>query len=293
MQNDDQVSPDNSGKKKRNMMKTTTWLMIAAIAVLGGYYTTVTYKKHHDKLTTTSDTTLQQRNQQVKVANLDSILDVQYLIGKFSPSKEVSFTEVAMPYANREGLYVREETFAAFKNMYQAALNDGVKLVIISATRTFDAQKGIWEAKWTGKRIVEGKNLATAIADPVERARIILKYSSMPGTSRHHWGTDIDLNSMDPKFFDTESGKKMYDWLSKNAASFGFGQPYCAKGEKRTTGYEEEKWHWSYLPVSKQCTAAWKSKVTYADITGFSGSETAEKLKVIDDYVMGINPDCK
>ena len=112
----------------------------------------------------------------------------------------------------------------------------------------------------------------------------------MPGTSRHHWGTDIDLNSMDPKYFETDAGKKIYDWLCANAANFGFGQPYCAKGDLRKTGYEEEKWHWSYLPISKQCITAWKSKVSYANIAGFSGSETAEKLNVIEDYVLGINP---
>jgi LAS superfamily LD-carboxypeptidase LdcB len=115
----------------------------------------------------------------------------------------------------------------------------------------------------------------------------------MPGTSRHHWGTDVDLNSMDPKYFDTEAGKKIYDWLKTNASAYGFGQPYCAKGADRATGYEEEKWHWSYLPIARQCTDAYQRKVKYSDITGFSGSETAEELKVIEDYVMGINKSCK
>jgi LAS superfamily LD-carboxypeptidase LdcB len=257
---------------------------------------TLNYQKNHKKTGDDQDTMVQKeqnRSMQTPVANLDSVLDVSYLMGKFSPSKEVSFTEIPLPYANRAGQYLREETLAAFKNMYNEALKDGVSLAIISATRNFDAQKGIWEANWSGKRIVDGKNLATAVADPVERARIILKFSSMPGTSRHHWGTDIDLNSMDPKYFETDTGKKMYDWLVKNASNYGFGQPYCAKGEQRPTGYEEEKWHWSYLPISKQCINAWKNKVTYDDITGFSGSETAEKLKVIENYVMGVNPDCK
>jgi LAS superfamily LD-carboxypeptidase LdcB len=140
---------------------------------------------------------------------------------------------------------------------------------------------------------VEGKNLSASVADPAERARIILKYSSMPGTSRHHWGTDVDLNSIDPKYFETANGKKIYEWLSAHASEYGFCQPYNAKGNKRPAGYEEEKWHWSYMPLAKQCLNAYKAKVTYADFKGFLGYETAEKLKVIENYVMGINPDCK
>ena len=31
----------------------------------------------------------------------------------------------------------------------------------------------------------------------------------MPGTSRHHWGTDIDFNSVDPAYFKTATGIKV------------------------------------------------------------------------------------
>ena len=66
----------------------------------------------------------------------------------------------------------------------------------------------------------------------------------MPGTSRHHWGTDIDMTDMSVAFYNTRKGKKMYDWMSKNAAKFGFYQPFNAN---RKDGYQEEKWHWSYF----------------------------------------------
>lgn len=297
-----ETETDNSSldepKKKRKMFKGTWFLMVTALAVLCTYYVMiglrqhkydekVSLKRHNDSVM------ISEKTSKVEVANLDSILDVSYLMGNYNPSKEISFALVDLTHGSREGLYIREEVFAAYVNMYKAALKDGVKLIIISAARSFDYQKGIWESKWSGKRLVEGKSLAATIPDPVERARIILKYSAMPGTSRHHWGTDIDLNSMDPKYYETEIGKKIYDWLNTHASEYGFGQPYCAKGEKRFTGYEEEKWHWSYLPIAKQCTDAYQKKVKYADITGFSGSETAEKLKVIEDFVLGINPDCK
>lgn len=113
--------------------------------------------------------------------------------------------------------------------MHAAALKDSVQLVIISATRNFEAQKGIWEAKWTGERLVNDADISKTIPDPRQRALKILEYSSMPGSSRHHWGTDIDLNDLSDAHFQTGKGKKVYDWLRTHAQKFGFCQPYSKK----------------------------------------------------------------
>ena len=170
--------------------------------------------------------------------------------------------------------------------MFRAANKEGVRLVIVSATRNFDYQKKIWEDKWNGKVKVEAKDLST-IPDLNERARLILLYSAMPGTSRHHWGTDIDLNETESEYFETAEGKKVYDWLTAHATEFGFCQPYVSKVNGRT-GYEEEKWHWSYLPLSKNLLEEYKKQIQYEDITGFSGNETASSLQVIEKYVDGV-----
>ena len=135
-------------------------------------------------------------------------VDKHHVLGKFNPKKDTAFIEASLNYANRNGLYVRREVYDVFKKMHAAAKADGISLTIVSATRNFYYQKGIWERKWNGHRIVEGKNLAKEISDPVERARIILRYSSMPGTSRHHWGTDLDFNSVNNSYFETAMGKK-------------------------------------------------------------------------------------
>ncbi len=37
--------------------------------------------------------------------------------------------------------------------------------------------------------------------------------------------------------------------LTANAAKFGFCQPYNVKTDRK--GYNEEKWHWSFMPLSK------------------------------------------
>lgn len=275
-------------------IKLSTVLMVIVLLLMIAYYLIQNkekYRQQHSQML---------NSQAEKVAStkpdtffvVDTNVSVEFLTGKFNPSKEDDFTEVDPEYGNRKGLYLLKESYKAFIKMYYAAQHDGIKLSIISATRNFAYQKGIWEGKWNGSKLVEGKNLATTVKDPLERATVILKYSSMPGTSRHHWGTDIDLNSMDVKYFETTPGNKVYEWLTKNAGKYGFCQPFNSK-ETRKSGYEEEKWHWSYMPLSSLFLNAYQKKVGYAHINGFSGSETAAKLNVIQNYVLSVNGDCK
>lgn len=218
---------------------------------------------------------------------------LDYLLGKFNPEQDTAFSKIPLKYCSREGMFLRKETLAAFIEMYDAAKKEGVNLKIISATRNFNQQKTIWEAKWKGEKSVNGKNLATEISEPVERAKIILRYSSMPGTSRHHWGTDIDINSLESSYFNSGEGKKIYEWLKKNASQFGFCQPYSEKNENRTNGYEEEKWHWSYMPLSAEILNQYLAKVKHENISGFAGAETAGKVDIRERYVKAINPACR
>lgn len=216
--------------------------------------------------------------------------DLQFVMGKFDPATHEDFVPVESKYADRAGRFLHKETYAAFLNMYEAAKADGVTLTIVSAARNFEMQKGIWEAKWNGSRKIEnGKDASKAYPDPKTRALKILEYSSMPGSSRHHWGTDIDLVRLTNEYFDTEDGKKVYDWLLANAAEFGFCQPYTAG---RSTGYHEERWHWSYLPLAQPLTALARLQLKDEMIQGFAGSETAAGIGIVENYVLGINLEC-
>ncbi len=230
----------------------------------------------------------------VAIAHTDSMhFTIDYLTGHFDPATHPDFTLVAEEYADRAGLYLRKDTYAAFLRMYQAAQKDGVTLVIRSATRNFDNQKGIWEAKWRGERKLEGNESApTAYPVPKDRALAILRYSSMPGSSRHHWGTDMDLNNFTNEYFETGQGKKIYDWLRTHAATYGFCQPYTAKGPDRPNGYYEERWHWSYLPIASQLTRLARTELKNEMITGFLGAETADDIHIVENYVLGISEEC-
>ena len=149
------------------------------------------------------------------------------------------------------------------------------------ATRNFNYQKGIWEKKWA--------DLSKKITHPTARAKNILQFSAMPGSSRHHWGTDIDFDNLSNDYFEKGAGKKIFDWMKKNAPLYGFCQPYTAG---RPAGYNEEKWHWTYTPLSKELTEFAQKNLKNEQITGFNGAETAVKIDIVKNYVLGINRNC-
>lgn len=203
----------------------------------------------------------------------------EYLLGKFEPSAHPDFVVLTTREANRGGLYLRREARDAFLEMQGAAAKDGISLIIISATRNFDYQKGIWERKWSLPKYSGWTE--------ERKARDILLYSSMPGTSRHHWGTDVDFCSVELSYWKSGEGRKVYDWLTLNAGEFGFCQTYTSKSDGRT-GYEEEAWHWSYFPLSTEFLKSYNSIITHDDLNGFKGASQAGVIDVIKLYVNGV-----
>lgn len=231
----------------------------------------------------------------LSVVNADTVpFNVDYLCGRFDPARHPDFALIRPEHASKSDMYMRRDAYEAFCAMYEAALRDGVRLRIVSAARNYARQKAIWEAKWEGRALVEGgTNLKETVPDPVERARRILRFSSMPGTSRHHWGTDIDLNDLENDWFEKGEGLRIYTWLRTHAADYGYCQPYTAKGPERPHGYEEEKWHWSWMPVSRPLTRLAEERLRDEDLQGFLGDHTAETIGVVRHFVLGIAPECR
>ena len=198
------------------------------------------------------------------------------LLGKFNPAQDSNFVLIPEHMASNKSMYCHRETFQAYLAMRDSALCEGITLTIVSATRNFDRQKQIWDRKWQN----------TQGNDSI-KVRSIMRYSSMPGTSRHHWGTDLDFISVEPDYWTHGEGLRIYNWLCANAHKFGFFQPYTA--DPTRTGYAEERWHWSYAPLSKPYLEAYKQKITAEDITGFSGSYLVDSLGIIQSHVFGIS----
>jgi D-alanyl-D-alanine carboxypeptidase len=209
--------------------------------------------------------------------------DKNYLLGRFEPAEDNRFVKPDDRFTAgaARSQYLRRETFEAFKKMAEAAQTEGIVLTIISATRNFYQQKAIWERKWEAE---------AAVTDEAERAKKILLFSSMPGTSRHHWGTDMDLNNLNNDYFASGEGLKIYTWLKAHAHKYGFCQPYTSREYGRTV-YEEEKWHWSYTPLSNEFLKAYVETIRISDIRDFEGSHTSAQIDVIRNYVEGVS--CK
>ncbi|PJZ68113.1 peptidase M15 [Leptospira perolatii] len=217
---------------------------------------------------------------------------IQYLLGNYP--KEKALVAYKNPGDPRT-FFLRKEVLHSFQQLVQAFKKDHPEErqapFIVSAFRSFQEQKGIWEEKFTGKRkmrvSIKGKSKKEIID-------LILEFSSAPGTSRHHWGTDLDLNALENSYFETGGkGEKFYKWMIENASEFGFCQPYSPKQQRAGQGYNEEKWHWSYAPLSNRFQADWVKlyKKNQLHLSGlFLGSEELNDLPF--SYVTSINPDC-
>ena len=218
-------------------------------------------------------------------AAMEKAEKIIYLTGHFDPAQKEDFVAVAPQYnLTPNKIYLRKETYKAFLDMREAAEKDSVDLKLASATRNFEYQRGIWDKKWEG--------YTAGFPNGTDRFAKILEYSAVPGASRHHWGTDIDINGASPEYFEGESGKKVYEWLTENAPRFGFCQTYAKRNPDRFTGYNEEKWHWSYLPLASDFTEEYRKLIKEENITGFAGDEYVKDFNLINDFVLSINPDC-
>ena len=206
-----------------------------------------------------------------------------FLLGRFDPAKHPDFIRLTEQDAIKD-FYLQKETAAAFRKMQAAAADDGISLKIVSGGRTFQDQKNIWEWKWKEHKKAGRK-------DSLDIATRILEYSLMPGTSRHHWGTDIDINNINNSYFQTSRGMKVYEWLTTHAGEYGFCQVYA--DESGRPGCAIEKWHWSYLPLAETYLQIYNSVITYQDLDQFSGSGQADDLEVISRYVNGISTACR
>jgi len=222
-----------------------------------------------------------QEETETEMSNPDVTKD--FLLGKFDYKTDERFVLVDKKWADKE-IYLQKKTYEAFLKMAEQAKKDGIDLKIVSGTRSFNEQKAIWEKKWKSneKKIKKNK----------ENALKILSFSSMPSTSRHHWGTDIDINSVEEDYFQDEKGKKIYRWLVENASKYGFCQVYSNKKNGKRTGYNEEVWHWSYMPLSNYYLENYIKNITFKDITGFIGSESAKEIDMIKNYVQGVDMTC-
>jgi LAS superfamily LD-carboxypeptidase LdcB len=166
-----------------------------------------------------------------------------------------------------------------FLNLRRAARADGIDLVPMSGFRDFARQLAIWNGKFGGTRPMldaAGAILEAGALTPAQRIDAILMWSALPGASRHHWGTDLDLIDRTAvvagyqikltreEFAPGGPFARLDQWLEAHAARFGFFRPF--KGER--SGVQPEPWHFSFAPVAEQARRDLSPAVLQAAIEG-------------------------
>lgn len=152
----------------------------------------------------------------------------------------------------------------AFINLQAHAKKFGFDLQACSAFRSFEAQATIFNAKFTGQRVILDKNeqpLSPIPSDPVERIKAILLFSAMPGFSRHHFGSDLDVyapnklpagQKLELTYHEYLPNSYFYEfgcYLKENLSLFGFSNPYlnAETSTSQVVAIGIEPWHISHL----------------------------------------------
>lgn len=153
------------------------------------------------------------------------------------------------------------EAIGPYLAMCEEAAREGIDLAVYSGFRDFDAQCRIWNMKYRGERpLFDERGNVRDREGMSEDALIgaILAWSALPGASRHHWGSDLDVfdrAALPPDYRvrllpqESEAGgvfERLHEWLTANIARFGFFRPYA----EYRGGIFAEPWHLSYAPVA-------------------------------------------
>ena len=143
----------------------------------------------------------------------------------YVPKDLVSLKKNSLFDLNKAGMKIRPEAYSALNEMAQAALNDGIRLLVSSAYRSYSYQENLFNHYVN--------------VDGLEEAE---RESSRPGTSQHQLGTAVDFGSISDDFDKTQMGQ----WIYKNAADYGWSLSF-PKGYEDVTGYRWECWHFRYI----------------------------------------------
>ena len=170
-----------------------------------------------------------------------------------------------------EGCGLHKDVWPAFYALQRDALDAGFELAIASGFRDFERQRNIWNGKATGQRELldsAGNALPFDALSAAEVMLAILRWSALPGASRHHWGTDFDV--YDKRAVSADYRLRLipeeaaaggvfaglHRWLDQQIASdnsHAFFRPYQFDDD----GIAPEAWHLSYAPIAAQCEQQW------------------------------------
>lgn len=99
------------------------------------------------------------------------------------------------PYA-LDNTFIHKSVIDDFKALRTELADHNIDLRIASGFRSYERQLNIWNAKVKGLRPVFDDNGTELIPNELSSEELlfsILRWSAIPGFSRHHYGTDFDI----------------------------------------------------------------------------------------------------
>jgi LAS superfamily LD-carboxypeptidase LdcB len=159
-----------------------------------------------------------------------------------------------------------------FLALRAAAARERIDLTPSSAFRDFHSQAEIWNRKFRGERPLydrDGNTRDHASLTEEQLVEAILVWSAVPGASRHHWGSEIDVYDraampegyrvklLPEEYMPGAVFERLASWLDENLHRFGFFRPY----DRDRGGVYPEPWHISYAAVSGPALSALTPKV--------------------------------
>jgi LAS superfamily LD-carboxypeptidase LdcB len=162
------------------------------------------------------------------------------------------------------GATLHRSVLAPFLRLQNEARAAGFDLRVLSGFRGFERQLSIWNRKAGGQLAVLDSAARPLDITRLSRAELvfaILRWSALPGASRHHWGTDLDVydRAAQPPGYEIELIPEevnpggmfgpLHQWLDERIASgraHGFFRPY----DRDRGGVAPERWHLSHGPTA-------------------------------------------
>ncbi len=164
-----------------------------------------------------------------------------------------------------QGRQVHGEIVADLNSLVEAAKKAGFTFAIASSYRGFERQMQIWNAKFASKRPVydlSGDQVDLSSLDELAKIHAIMLFSALPGASRHHFGSDLDVfasnciptgQNLQLEPWEYQDSGYLYEfnrWLDNNLARFGFYRPY----DEYRQGVAPEPWHISHRATASKLT---------------------------------------
>lgn len=211
-------------------------IILAGVLSVSAFF--ISYKYNDLDHNFANNTEVQEVESSLILVNKENPLDSDY--------KPSNLVKPNIPFAdstNEEEKYMKSESSMAIEDLFRSAEQEGIKLLGMSAYRSYDTQRSIYynRIRSVGKKEAD-------------------RYVAKPGKSEHQTGLAIDITNEDRWFVkSTEEAQ----WLAENAHKFGFILRY-PENKEDITGVAYEPWHIRYVG-KETAKEIYEDQITFED----------------------------